>query len=43
MKYDSAGRLLVKKYDLAYMKNRKDSFGGNYNEKRQYGGVSIRH
>ena len=31
--YDSAGRLLVKKYDLAYMKNRKDSFGGNYNEK----------
>ena len=32
-KYDSAGRLLVKKYDLAYMKNRKDSFGGNYNEK----------
>ncbi|MEN2801032.1 hypothetical protein [Capnocytophaga sputigena] len=31
--YDSAGRLLVKQYDLAYMKNRKDSFGGNYNEK----------
>ena len=31
--YDSAGRLLVKKYDLAYMKNRKNSFGGNYNEK----------
>ena len=31
--YDSAGRLLVKKYDLAYMKNRKESFGGNYNEK----------
>lgn len=31
--YDSAGRLLVKKYDLAYMKNRKDSFGGSYNEK----------
>ena len=31
--YDSAGRLLVKKYDLAYMKNRKDSFGGNYKEK----------
>ena len=31
--YDSAGRLLVKKYDLAYIKNRKDSFGGNYNEK----------
>ena len=28
--YDSAGRLLVKQYDLAYMKNRKDSFGGNY-------------
>ena len=31
--YDSAGRLLVKKYDLAYMKNRKDSFGGSYSEK----------
>ena len=31
--YDSAGRLLVKKYDLAYMKKRKDSFGGNYNGK----------
>lgn len=31
--YDSAGRFLVKKYDLAYMKNRKESFGGNYNEK----------
>ena len=31
--YDSAGRLLVKKYDLAYMKNRKNSFGGNYNQK----------
>ena len=31
--YDSAGRLLVKKYDLAYMKKRKDSFGGSYSEK----------
>ena len=31
--YDSTGRLLVKQYDLAYMKKRKDSFGGNYNEK----------
>ena len=31
--YDSAGRLLVKQYDLAYMKKRKDSFGGSYSEK----------